>query len=110
MAIDPAAVIAHTRAAWDDAVQPALTEYIRVPALSSAFDPDWAANGHLDAVVGRPAGRRLHLVAAYLERQRLRGLVERQGLHDHDARGGDPGESVGDGVRHQATGLHLDGG
>jgi len=36
---------------WRDAVEPALTDYIRIPALSPAFDPDWEANGHLARVV-----------------------------------------------------------
>lgn len=51
MAVDPTAVVHRTRSVWDAEIQPALTEYIRVPALSVAFDPDWAAHGHLDAVV-----------------------------------------------------------
>ena len=55
MAIDPAAVVARTRQVWDDDIQPALTDYIRVPALSSAFDPEWAEHGHLDAVVDAAA-------------------------------------------------------
>ncbi|WP_426571262.1 M20/M25/M40 family metallo-hydrolase [Aquihabitans sp. McL0605] len=55
MALDPAAVVARTHRAWDDEIQPALTDYIRVPALSPAFDPDWAAHGHLDAVVDAAA-------------------------------------------------------
>lgn len=55
MAVNPDAVIARTRAAWDDDIQPTLEDYIRVPALSSAFDPDWAAHGHLDAVVDSAA-------------------------------------------------------
>jgi len=36
---------------WDEAVLPALEEYVRVPALSPAFDPDWEAHGHLDRAV-----------------------------------------------------------
>ena len=51
MALDPADTVARTRRTWDDHVQPALVDYIRVPALSVAFDPDWEAHGHLDAVV-----------------------------------------------------------
>ncbi len=51
MPLDPAATVAHTRQSWDDHIQPALVEYIRVPAVSVAFDPGWAARGHLDAVV-----------------------------------------------------------
>ncbi|MCU1499333.1 MAG: peptidase family protein [Acidimicrobiales bacterium] len=51
MALDPTATVDHTRATWDDHIQPALEEYIRVPAVSVAFDPQWEAHGHLDAVV-----------------------------------------------------------
>lgn len=51
MALDPAATVARTHRTWDDAIEPALVDYIRVPAVSVAFDPDWEANGHLDAVV-----------------------------------------------------------
>ena len=36
---------------WDDAVLPSLSEFIAIPAVSPAFDPDWAANGHLAAAV-----------------------------------------------------------
>ena len=36
---------------WDDEVVPALSDYIRLPAKSPAFDPDWAKNGHLDAAI-----------------------------------------------------------
>src|SRR3954452_1524426 len=50
MALTPNAVVARTRATWDADIQPSLVEYIRVPALSVAFDPDWAEHGHLDAV------------------------------------------------------------
>ena len=51
MALDPSAVVDRTRTTWDGEIQPALVDYIRVPALSVAFDPDWAEHGHLDAVV-----------------------------------------------------------
>ena len=36
---------------WDEDLVPRLVEYVRVPAKSPAFDPNWAAHGHLDAVV-----------------------------------------------------------
>jgi acetylornithine deacetylase/succinyl-diaminopimelate desuccinylase-like protein len=36
---------------WDEEIVPALIEYIRIPAKSPAFDPDWEANGHIDAAV-----------------------------------------------------------
>ena len=40
---------------WDSAIVPALVDYIRIPARSPHFDPDWAANGHIDAAVARCA-------------------------------------------------------
>jgi acetylornithine deacetylase/succinyl-diaminopimelate desuccinylase-like protein len=36
---------------WDDEVVPRLVEYIRIPNKSPAFDPQWAAHGHMDAAV-----------------------------------------------------------
>ncbi len=36
---------------WRDDLEPRLREYIAVPALSPAFDPDWEANGHLEHAV-----------------------------------------------------------
>ncbi len=36
---------------WDEAIVPRLIDYVRVPAKSPAFDPSWAAHGHLGAVV-----------------------------------------------------------
>src|ERR1035438_7347700 len=36
---------------WDDKIVPSLTDYIRIPNKSPAFDADWAAHGHMDAAV-----------------------------------------------------------
>jgi acetylornithine deacetylase/succinyl-diaminopimelate desuccinylase-like protein len=36
---------------WEDSVLPTLTEYIRIPNKSPAFDPGWAENGHMDRAV-----------------------------------------------------------
>ncbi|MCH8859169.1 MAG: M20/M25/M40 family metallo-hydrolase, partial [Proteobacteria bacterium] len=36
---------------WEDAILPSLTEYIRIPNKSPAFDPDWAAHGYMDDAV-----------------------------------------------------------
>lgn len=47
---DSAAVIAaHVTAVWADDVLPMLHDYIRIPCVSQAYDPDWKANGHQDA-------------------------------------------------------------
>jgi acetylornithine deacetylase/succinyl-diaminopimelate desuccinylase-like protein len=51
MPLDPVATVRYTQEAWDQHVLPALEDYVRVPALSVAFDPEWASNGHLDSVV-----------------------------------------------------------
>ncbi len=49
---------------WDDEIVPALTEYIKIPNKSPAFDPDWAAHGHMDRAVAAFAGwARRHLPA-----------------------------------------------
>lgn len=48
---------------WHDEVLPSLSGLVRIPALSQAFDAEWAANGHLEAAVdhvrGWIAGRKL---------------------------------------------------
>ena len=36
---------------WEDAVLPALAEYVRIPARSPHFDPAWREHGHLDRAV-----------------------------------------------------------
>ena len=36
---------------WDEAIVPALTDYIAIPAKSPMFDADWAAHGHIERVV-----------------------------------------------------------
>ena len=47
---------------WDAEIVPALSDYIRLPAKSPAFDPDWASHGHIDAAIALYAGwARSHL-------------------------------------------------
>jgi hypothetical protein len=36
---------------WDDEIIPALTDYIRIPNKSPAFDPDWEKHGHMEKAV-----------------------------------------------------------
>ncbi|HET7084016.1 MAG TPA: M20 family metallopeptidase [Rhizomicrobium sp.] len=36
---------------WDDEIVPALTDYIRIPNKSPAFDPDWEKHGYMEQVV-----------------------------------------------------------
>ena len=64
-------------AIWDDQIVPTLTEYIRIPNKSPAFDPDWEANGYMDRAVNLfAAWGRAHLGSfpgAQLEVVRLPG-------------------------------------
>jgi acetylornithine deacetylase/succinyl-diaminopimelate desuccinylase-like protein len=47
---------------WEDAAVPALTEYIRIPNKSPAFDPDWESHGYMrDAVALLEQWARGHL-------------------------------------------------
>lgn len=36
---------------WSRSIVPAITEYIRIPNKSPAFDPQWKKNGHMDRAV-----------------------------------------------------------
>jgi acetylornithine deacetylase/succinyl-diaminopimelate desuccinylase-like protein len=62
---------------WDEQIIPALTEYIRIPNKSPAFDPEWAANGHMDRAVSLFAAwaeaRLASFPGAHLEVVRLPG-------------------------------------
>ncbi|MEP7262816.1 MAG: M20/M25/M40 family metallo-hydrolase, partial [Usitatibacter sp.] len=36
---------------WDDEIVPQLIEYIRLPAKSPHFDPEWRKHGHIEAAI-----------------------------------------------------------
>jgi acetylornithine deacetylase/succinyl-diaminopimelate desuccinylase-like protein len=36
---------------WDDSILPTLVEYVRIPNLSPAFDPDWEKRGHMERAI-----------------------------------------------------------
>jgi acetylornithine deacetylase/succinyl-diaminopimelate desuccinylase-like protein len=36
---------------WDDSILPSITDYIRIPNKSPAFDPQWAEHGYMDDAV-----------------------------------------------------------
>jgi acetylornithine deacetylase/succinyl-diaminopimelate desuccinylase-like protein len=62
---------------WDDEIVPTLVEYIKIPNKSPAFDPDWAAHGHMDKAVslleGWARAKIAGLAGATLEIVRLPG-------------------------------------
>ncbi len=68
---------AFVEAHWDRDVMPVLTEYITIPCVSPAFDPDWAAHGHMTKAIELFANwARKHLVpisGVSVEIQTLRG-------------------------------------
>ncbi len=52
---------------WDDSIVPQLVEYIRIPAKSPHFDPQWEAHGHIERVI--------RLAEAWVRNQPVRGLA-----------------------------------
>jgi acetylornithine deacetylase/succinyl-diaminopimelate desuccinylase-like protein len=52
---------------WNDSIVPQLVEYIRIPAKSPHFDPQWEAHGHIERVI--------QLAEAWVRRQVVRGLA-----------------------------------
>ena len=65
--LDPAALRDHVARSWRDSILPAISEFIRIPAKSPAFDADWAANGFLDDAV--------ELAAAWCRERKLEGMT-----------------------------------
>ncbi len=49
--LDVARTTAFVQKTWEGEILPTLTEYVRIPAKSPMFDPDWKAHGHLDRAV-----------------------------------------------------------
>jgi len=62
---------------WDDSILPSITEYIRIPNKSPAFDPQWAEHGYMEEAVGLMEGWARQQLAAFpgatLEVVRLAG-------------------------------------
>jgi acetylornithine deacetylase/succinyl-diaminopimelate desuccinylase-like protein len=49
--MDASALNAFVEEIWRDEITPELVDYIRIPAKSPHFDPDWQAHGHIDRAV-----------------------------------------------------------
>jgi acetylornithine deacetylase/succinyl-diaminopimelate desuccinylase-like protein len=52
MSLETAVLFSFMDRVWDDEIIPALTDYIRIPNKSPAFDPDWEKHGHMEKAVG----------------------------------------------------------
>jgi acetylornithine deacetylase/succinyl-diaminopimelate desuccinylase-like protein len=65
--LDPAAALSSSERLWEAEILPTLSEYIRIPNKSQAFDVEWREHGHMD--------RAVELVASWCKAQPLQGLV-----------------------------------
>ncbi len=52
---------------WEKSIVPQLTDYIRIPNKSPAFDPKWQENGHMEKAV--------ELIAGWCKEQKIEGLT-----------------------------------
>src|SRR5258708_34249186 len=50
---------------WDDLILPSITEYIRIPNKSPAFDPKWAEHGYMEDAVKLMEGWARRELAAF---------------------------------------------
>src|SRR5438132_5055876 len=66
MSIEPKKLGEFVQRTWDEAIVPALTEYVRIPAKSPMFDREWSAHGHLERAVA--------LIEAWARSRRIEGL------------------------------------
>lgn len=73
--LDPQRTQAFVDQVWDDEIVPALTDYIRIPNKSPAFDAQWAEHGFMDEAVDLISGwmRARAPADAHLEVVRLAG-------------------------------------
>ncbi|MGY8754749.1 MAG: M20/M25/M40 family metallo-hydrolase [Candidatus Poseidoniales archaeon] len=67
MSLNPTDLSEYVESKWEDDIIPSLSDYIRIPALSEAFDPDWEKNGHIEDAVQH--------IAAWCEAQNIAGLT-----------------------------------
>jgi hypothetical protein len=51
---------------WDESILPQLVEYVRIPNISPAFDPQWERHGHME--------RAVELIARWFREQALPGM------------------------------------
>lgn len=64
--MNPDTLLSTVTAQWDAEIVPQLTAYVRIPAQSPQFDPQWQANGHIE--------RAINLAEAWVKKQPVREL------------------------------------
>jgi acetylornithine deacetylase/succinyl-diaminopimelate desuccinylase-like protein len=65
--LNTAQSLAFSERVWESEILPALTEYIRIPNKSQAFDAQWREHGHMERAVA--------LVEGWCRKQPIPGLV-----------------------------------
>ncbi|MCB1646621.1 MAG: M20/M25/M40 family metallo-hydrolase, partial [Pseudomonadales bacterium] len=66
MSLTSDVVASYMEQAWEDNILDSLAEYIRIPAKSPMFDPNWEANGHIE--------RAMQHMISWVETQGIEGL------------------------------------
>jgi acetylornithine deacetylase/succinyl-diaminopimelate desuccinylase-like protein len=65
--VNPEHLLSAISTQWDLEIVPQLAEYIRIPAKSPDFDPQWELHGHIE--------RAIRLAEAWVGKQPVRGLT-----------------------------------
>lgn len=93
---DPDALRAHVDRTWDESILPALSEFIRIPAKSPAFDADWEAGGFLDEAVALAVrwAKSLSIEGMTIETVKLEGRTPTFFAEIPASGGGDPDTTV----------------
>jgi len=65
--MNTSALAASVARTWDTSIVPQLVEYIRIPAKSPHFDPQWEKHGHIEKVI--------RLAEAWARQQPVRGMT-----------------------------------
>ncbi len=65
--MNPTTLAAGIAIQWEEEIVPQLTDYIRIPAKSPNFDPQWETNGHIERVI--------RLAEAWAKKQPVKGLT-----------------------------------
>jgi acetylornithine deacetylase/succinyl-diaminopimelate desuccinylase-like protein len=65
--VDSAHLLSAISTQWDAEIVPALTQYIRIPAKSPHFEPQWESAGHIE--------RAIQLAHTWVAKQPVRGLT-----------------------------------
>jgi len=67
LAMNPTTLLSAISKQWDAEIVPQLTDYVRIPAKSPHFDPQWEPNGHIERVIC--------LAEAWVRKQPVHGLA-----------------------------------